>query len=136
MDSKITNKDRYRELCNENNDIPLFMQAWWMDAVCFNKKWDVILYEKNHKIIAVWVYHYVKKFGITAIIQPQLTQTNGIWIESPTGFSKNKILSYETEIMKDLITQFESLEISYFDQNFHYTFTNWFYTKYTLHLPN
>jgi len=120
-----TNKERYRILCNDRNDIPLFMQAWWMDAVCNNKNWDVLFYKKEEKIIAVWVYHYVKKFGFKIILQPQLTQTNGIWIDKPLNISKNELISFENEVLSNLIQQFQKIKFSYYDQNFHTSVTNW-----------
>src|ERR1035437_7711244 len=107
---KQTNKERYILLCEEHNDIPLFMQAWWMDAVCNDKNWDVLIYEKNNIIIAVWVYTFFKKLGLIFVIQPQFTQTNGIWIDRPTNLSKNKMISFENEVMKNLLTQFQKLK--------------------------
>jgi hypothetical protein len=120
-----TKKDRYRFLCNERNDIPLFMQAWWMDAVCNNKDWDVLFYEKNNKIIAVLVYFFVKKYGFKLILQPQLTQSNGIWIDYPKFKTTSEIHSFEKEVMSNLIQQLTDQNFSYYDQNFHPTITNW-----------
>lgn len=118
-------KDRYRKLCDERNDIPLFMQAWWMDAVCGEKNWDLIIYEKNCEILGVWVFHFIKKNGFRVVIQPILTQTNGIWIKKPNKFSDHKPNRFDNEIITSLIDQFESNKISYFEQNFHHSFTNW-----------
>ena len=40
----MTNKERYREICESGEyNIPLFLQYWWMEAVCKGKKWDVAL---------------------------------------------------------------------------------------------
>ena len=125
MSKNITNKERYRDYCDENKHIPLFMQAWWLDAVCINESWDVILGKKNDQIIAIWVYHFVNKLGFKIIIQPQLTQTSGIWIDYPKGLSKNEIVYFDNEVMKDLINQFQKQRFSYYDQNFHHSITNW-----------
>jgi hypothetical protein len=119
------NKSSYRVLCDENKNIPLFMQAWWMDAVCGDEKWDVLIFEKDKKIIAVWVYHFRTKFGVKVIIQPQLTQHCGIWIDYPVSYSRNQRLAYEKEVMSNLIEQMNLINTSYFDQNFHHSFTNW-----------
>lgn len=125
MIEKQTNKDHFRKLCDERQDIPLSMQFWWMDAVCGINKWDVLIFEKEKKIIAVWVYHFVKKLGFRVIIQPQLTQMNGIWIDRPNNLSKNEMISFENEAMQNLLLQLHKTKFSYFDQNFHYSFTNW-----------
>ena len=102
MPEHLTDIKRYRKLCNENKTIPLFMQAWWMDVVCFKEKWDVILYEKKNRIVAVWVYHYVTKLGFKIIIQPQLTQTNGIWIDRTINLSKNEVRCVIRKIREDI----------------------------------
>lgn len=120
-----TIKDRYRKLCDERQDIPLFIQPWWMDAVCNNKNWNVLLYEKNDKILAVLVYYVVRKYGFKIIIEPKLTQTSGIWIDYPKNKSTNEIISFEKVIMFNLIEQLNELHYSYYDQNFHPSITNW-----------
>jgi len=51
----MTNKDKYSQFCAEHRDIPIFSQPWWLDAVC-SDSWDVILIERNNKIIAFLSY--------------------------------------------------------------------------------
>jgi len=63
----------------KENSIPLFCQDWWMDAVCLDE-WDVLLVEEKGQIVAALPYHLRKKLGFRCIVQPQLTQYNGIWI--------------------------------------------------------
>ena len=101
------NKERYSALCDENKSIPLFMQAWWMNAVCDPNSWDVLIYEKNNKISAVWVYHFRKKYGFKVVLQPQLTQTNGMWIDYPEKLTVSEKLSFEKELMTNLIQSFQ-----------------------------
>ena len=140
------NKERYRKLCEEKN-IPLFMQACWLDAVCTpdGKQWDVLLCEGNGKIIGTMPYHLSKKWGFKMILQPQLTQYNGIWIDYPEDIKLYKRYSFEKQVIDNLIDQLESLKVSYYSQNFYHTFTNWqpFYwrgfrqtTRYTYVLKN
>ena len=40
----MTDKDSYRELCRLEPSISVFMQAFWMDAVCGEANWDVLLH--------------------------------------------------------------------------------------------
>ena len=56
--NNMTNKERYHELCQTNNDIPIFMMDWWMEAVCAGKQWDVLLYTQQgtDTIIAAMPY--------------------------------------------------------------------------------
>jgi hypothetical protein len=140
-----SNKEKYRKLCNEK-PIPLFMQAWWMDAVCCEgKKWDVLLVEQNEEIKASLVYHVVNRLGFKLIIQPQFTQYNGIWIDYSGSINNQKKYVFEKEIMNDFIEQLKQLKINYFEQNFHHSITNWlpFYwngfkqtTRYTYQINN
>lgn len=129
--SKTHTKEKYRQFCEERDDIPLFLHAWWMDAVCIGKEWDVLLYEKNDRIVGIFVYHYIVKFGLKFVIQPQLTQYNGIWIEYPDNLSNYKKLSLEKEVMTSFIEQLDTEKISYFELNFAPYITNWlpFYWK-------
>ncbi|MDR1585198.1 MAG: hypothetical protein LBS07_03350 [Prevotellaceae bacterium] len=141
------NKERYKKFCEERSDIPLFMQAWWMDAVCTpeNKVWDVLFCEENGKILGVMPYHLLEKWGFKVIVQPQLTQYNGFWIDYPPDCKLYKRYSFEKKVMDNLIAQLDSLKIDFYSQNFHYSFTNWqpFYwkgfkqmTRYTYILKN
>jgi len=129
----LQNKERYRELCEEKN-IPLFMQAWWFDAVCTpeNKEWDVLLCEElkigtgqNDKIVGAIPYHTIKKWGFKIIVQPRGAQCNGVWIDYPEEMKLHKRYSLEKKVMDNLIDQLESINVSYFSQNFHHSFTNW-----------
>ena len=123
------------------------MQAWWLDAVCLpeNKMWDVLLCEENGKIVAAMPYHFLKKWRFTIILQPQLTQYSGLWIDYPDDMKLHKRYSFEKKIMNNLIDQLENLNVSFYSQNFHHSFTNWqpFYwrgfkqtTRYTYILNN
>lgn len=127
----MTNKEKYNKLLETDTSIPIFSRDWWMDALCGEDNWDVLLVEKNDEIIASLPYYKKKKYGLTVISQPPLTQTNGIWIKYPEGQKYARKLSYEKEVMNDIITQIEKLDVDYFNQNFHYSVTNWlpFYWK-------
>lgn len=119
----VSNKDKYRQLCEEKF-IPFFMQAWWMDAVCGVDKWEVLLSEKEGVIIGALPYLLVRKSIFKCIIQPQLTQYNGVWIDYPKGIKLAKKCSLEKEIMSNLIDQIKQKRIHYFNQNFYYSINN------------
>jgi len=120
------NKDRYRKLCEEKN-IPLFMQAWWFDAVCLpmGKQWDVLLCEEKGEILGAMPYHITKKYGFKIIVQPRGAQYNGVWIDYLKDMKLHKRYSFEKRVMDNLIDQLESLNVSHYSQNFHHSFTNW-----------
>jgi lipid II:glycine glycyltransferase (peptidoglycan interpeptide bridge formation enzyme) len=120
-----SNKNRYKIFCDSHPDIPLFSQYWWMDAACIGKTWDVLLVEKSGEIIATMPYLINKKLGFKYILQPQLTQTNGVYICYPIGQSENERLSFEKMVCSEIIAKLEKTGISFFLQNFHHKFTNW-----------
>ena len=140
------NKEQYKILCKEKN-IPFFMQAWWLDAICLpeGKQWDVLLCEENGEIVGAMPCHIIKKIGFKFIITPTGTQYNGVWIDYPEDMKLHKRYSFEKRVMDNLIDQLENLKVSHYSQNFHHSFTNWlpFYwrgfkqtTRYTYILKN
>lgn len=120
----MTDKQKYRDLCKRESSIPIFSKDWWLDAVCGEDNWDVVLVERGGEVVASFPYYMVKdKFGFKTIIMPKLTQTIGIWIKYPEGQKYTTKLSYEKEIFTVLIKGLPEFD-SYL-QNFHYTITNW-----------
>ena len=49
----MTNKEKYRKFCQKEKDIPIFSKDWWLDSVCGENGWDVVLFEKGGEI---WAY--------------------------------------------------------------------------------
>ena len=41
----MSNKEIYTEWVKKQTRLPIFMQPWWLDAVCAGKEWDVLLIE-------------------------------------------------------------------------------------------
>lgn len=121
----MNNKDKYTEYCAQNTDIPIFLQPWWLDAVCIDGYWDVLLYEKGNDILGSLVYYVKNKNTLSYITQPQLTQKSGLWIKYHDNLSHTKKLSYEKEVMYALIKQLDKLSIAYYQQSFDCSFTNW-----------
>jgi len=116
-----TNKQLYAEHCDIEKNIPLFSQAWWLDTVCDNN-WDVCLVTKGEEIVASMPYYSKKKKWFITIVQPQFTQTLGPWIKSSqTKYSKK--LGQQKKIYQQLISQLPKYD--YFNQNWHYSITNW-----------
>ncbi|MGI6436214.1 MAG: GNAT family N-acetyltransferase [Syntrophomonadaceae bacterium] len=120
----MTNKEKYRQFCKDCT-IPIFSQDWWMDAVCGEGNWDVLIVEENGKIVASLPYYMRKKYGLNFIQQPDLTFTNGIWIKYPPGQNTAKRLSYEKKVMNGIIHQIEALKFDHFSQCFSPYITNW-----------
>jgi len=134
-------KERYRKLSVAESSIPIFSRDWWLDAVC-GDEWNVCLVEKGDQVVASMPFHYRKRYGLTVLSHPPLTQTLGPWLkESKAKYSKR--LGQEKDLMNALIDQLP--DFARFSQNWHHAVTNWlpFYwrgyhqtTRYTYRLPD
>ena len=116
-------KEKYRKLCITEPSIPIFSKDWWLDAVCGKDNWDVVVIEKGGQVIATMPFYLVKKYGMSMITMPKLTQTMGPWIKYPPNQKYTSRLSFEKRIMIDLINGLPHFDS--FSQNFHYSITNW-----------
>ncbi|MDR0507862.1 MAG: GNAT family N-acetyltransferase [Dysgonamonadaceae bacterium] len=137
----MTEKELYKILCKQELSIPIYSRDWWLDCVCGESGWDVLLYLKNGKIEASMPYHTPCK-GI--IFMPPYTQTMGVWFNPDfenCRYSHN--LFRKQAICEDFIKRFPKYH--YFLQTFHCSFTDWlpFYwngfrqtTCYTYILPD
>lgn len=121
----MTPKDKYRQLCKDEKTIPIFSKDWWLDADCGKDNWDVLIVEKGGEIAASMPIYIKRKYGIKYITQPILSQTSGIHIIYPENQKYERRLSYEKEVMNEIIDQMEELDVAYYQQNFHYSVTNW-----------
>ena len=99
----------------------IFQQSWWLNAVAPNV-WNAVEISKGSQIVARLPYAIQKKRGRTMITMPPLTQTLGPWLAlSPAKYAKQ--LSQQKDLMTSLIEKLPSCD--YFQQNFHYSITNW-----------
>ncbi len=110
---------KYKEFCQNNEEkISVFFQPYWLDIVCYNGEWNVILSIDNKGIInGVLVYFMTKKYGQSIITNPPLTPFTGIIILDKNEFSDS------TKIIENLI--FEIPQTMYFSQSCMPTFKNW-----------
>jgi hypothetical protein len=120
-------KNEYKILCNNEASIPVYVRDWWLDTVCGESNWDVLLYERGDIIEAAMPFYMPYKGIIT---MPAFSQTMGIWFNpefEDEKYSKN--LYRKQLICKYFIERLPSYD--YFLQNFHYSFTDWlpFYWK-------
>lgn len=117
-----SNKDKYRKFCEAEEKLPVFLQDWWLDTVCKNQ-WDAAIVESGNEITAAMPYCISRKAGMKLLNMPLLTGFLGPWIKFPEGQKYASRMSFETEVLKKLITQLPVFAL--FRQRFHYTVTNW-----------
>jgi hypothetical protein len=111
----MANKELYRKFCQSEPSLPIFMQDWWMDAVCAGKQWDVLLsLNANGQIQAAMPYLLRKRMGMRFIVMPQQTQIGGIWIQQELAQKPEE----NKKVCQELIQQLKSLKLAYYHQHF------------------
>ena len=136
----MTNKEKYRKLCRSEKSIPLFSRDWWLDVVCGENNWKVLLLE-NNGIIEASMTLYTPVSGV--VTMPPHTQTMGIWFNPAIKKEKYyKELLRKQEICNHFLDELSGYRN--FLQNFCHTFTDWLpfcwkgykqTTRYTYILP-
>jgi len=115
-------RSRYRQLCEQRIDIPIFSQAWWLDVTAGRDSWSACLIEEGGRIVAAMPYAYKQIRGYLLIVQPKLTQTAGPWF-APMDGKPSSVMSRQMRYMTELIDQLPAF--SHFQQNWKYLHTNW-----------
>ncbi|MGI6220172.1 MAG: GNAT family N-acetyltransferase [Bacteroidaceae bacterium] len=116
-------QEQYAALCR-SEQIPLMMQAWWLEAVCPGQ-WDALLYEESGQIVAAFAYHLRKKWKLRFILQPRQTQYGGLWIKSlPTDTPEAARLAREKRIIYQFIDQLDAMRLHFLEVCLHYSYTN------------
>lgn len=118
------NKEKYRNLCNYETSIPLFMRDWWLDSVC-GDSWDVFIIEENNKIVATLSYYIHKKYFFKSIIPPHITPIGGLWISYQEGIKISTRYSHEIKVMNYFAKEIDKLKLDYYSQKFHHSIDNW-----------
>jgi lipid II:glycine glycyltransferase (peptidoglycan interpeptide bridge formation enzyme) len=118
----MTSKQKYRIHCEKEPTIPIFSQAWWLDATA-GDDWDVVIIESSNEVIASLPFILNKgRLGFTTITQPLLTQNLGPWFKESTA-KYSKQLGREKDILQELFSKLPKHD--YYHQNWHYNITNW-----------
>lgn len=116
-------KEKYIKLCDSEKTIPIFSQYWWLDSLCQNGYWDVIIIEKNDEIVATLPFYIKKKYLFKIQTMPALTQNLGLWIKYPKEINSTKRTGYEVEIIKNIIAKLPNVDLV--NINMHYALTNY-----------
>lgn len=112
-------RDAYTHFCDLAPDLPLFMQPWYLDAVCEDGSWEAALVEKAGRVAAVWPYFLKKKWGWQYVAMPPLARMMGPYL-LPEWRTTRK----EFSILEDLLEQMPK-GLAVFEQDFNYTAQNW-----------
>lgn len=87
-------KDKYVSLVSKREDVPIFLQPWWLDAVVEKNSWDVVFVEDQGLLKACFVYVLKKKGPFISVGMPGLTPFLGFWFTKDIEQSQaDKLLS-------------------------------------------
>ena len=123
----MTRKELYRNFCKLTPQLPIFMQDWWMDAVCAGKSWDVLLCvrtdagyrlsegaDKEEDVVAVLPYLFRERMWMRYVLMPQMTQIGGLWL--------CEVVRNDTTAARQICTLFmetiQTLRLSYYYQHY------------------
>lgn len=111
----MTNKERYVAWAAEQDNLPIFLQPWWMEAVCIGKEWNVLLAENEQgEIMGVMPYLIRKRLGMRYIVMPQQTQIGGIWISGE--YTEDQCVV--AEVCRRMADQLGLLHLAYYYQQY------------------
>jgi hypothetical protein len=99
----------------------LFQQPWWLETLAPGR-WDAVELRENGKLVARLPYVSRRRYGLTLVDMPPLTQTLGPWLRSSEGKYEAR-LSREHELLEELVARIPHCDS--FRQSFHHSVTNW-----------
>jgi hypothetical protein len=113
-------KELYRQFCTQAPpDFPVFMQDWYLDAVCDGGTWDAVIYQQQDKTVGVWPFFLKKKAIWTYIAMPLMGKLMGPYI-----VPEQREISAEMHILEQM-AQLLPTGLAAFEQDFNYTIANW-----------
>ena len=112
-------KTRYRDFCRTAPDVPVFAQAWYLDACATGGDWDVVLAEEHGRVVAALPYFYKQKGPFRYVTMPPFVKMLGPYVLPEF----RGVLKKEHGLLEDLIGQLP--DFAAFKQNFYPTATNW-----------
>ncbi len=102
----VAEKVQWREWCQSDPNIHIFMRDWWLDAVCGADNWDCIIESfeySGERSRAALPFYKVKSHGFDVITQPILTQKIGPYVKLPTGLSEQEAADVSNQLMGKLL---------------------------------
>lgn len=105
----MSHKESYRQICAKHKDIPLFLQDWWLDAVCSD--WDAAIVMNGAHLAGIWPYRTEQKLGISFFRNPVLTPYLGPHIFFPSDLKESKQDNFEHEVTAQLLAQIPQAKV-------------------------
>ncbi len=114
----VRDKKLFQEFCAAEAQLPIFVQPWYLDAVCEGGEWQAILVVEEGRPIAALPFFMKKKGFLRYITMPHFVKYMGPYLNAAYQTEKNSQHYYQ-ELIKHLP------QVLSFKQNFHPDCTNW-----------
>lgn len=107
----MSTKEAYLQLCTEQKDIPLFMQPWWLEAVCAGYEWQALMsYDSEGAPIAACVYMIKKCLRMRYATLPPMCYNSCVWIKDTVADDEDTL----RHILADFEQQLHQEKFAYF----------------------
>jgi hypothetical protein len=117
----VKDKKLYASYIQQYNQLPIFNQPFWLDAVCGKDNWNVILIIDNKQIVAALPYFVKKKYMFEIITMPKHTQRFSPCLKySDKLKTYNHKIDFENKIMAMLLSALPSKIYSQISLHFDY----------------
>jgi len=101
----VDTQELYRLICQEDVvPVPVFAQAWWLDAVCDGASgWQLALAKRGEQIVGAWPYCVQHRLGISILRNPRLSPYLGPLVFFPPDLKERYQDAYEQEVTEQLL---------------------------------
>ena len=113
----MTPKILYQGFCEKEKDIPIFSQPWYLDAVCGEDGWNILLVKRGNEVAVSMPIQDYKKYGFR---MPRMPLHVKYW--GPYFSKKFRSEKQQQKLMGELISQLPAFD--YFEQYFHPSIIN------------
>jgi hypothetical protein len=76
----MTTRQRYAHFCQNQPDLPIFFQDWYLDTCCGPAGWDVVLVAQGSEVQGVWTFFQKQKMGFRYVTMPPFVKFMGPWL--------------------------------------------------------
>ncbi len=89
----IEDRHQYHTWCSETeNQVPIYYQGFWLDAVCSNYTWKAFIVRLHGKVIGIWPLYIRQSWFMKWVDHPLFTPHLGLFVRLE-GFKEHKLHS-------------------------------------------
>lgn len=111
-------QERYRSFAAGAPDLPIFLEPYYLDAVCGPEHWSAALAYRGNEVAGALPFFLKKKWQWQYVAMPPLCRFLG-----PYLLPEYRAVRREMPLLRALVADLPPLAA--FEQDFHYTAANW-----------